>query len=279
MEQDIVLSKMFENGECETRVFENFQKKTTRWPVRPAKLGLIGMYWETMQYYYEGINRRIDDLTRGLESADLTLRSLNTSEFEELMDAGKWDIIGRKITYEAGSLASKGCQYVALTDSILHMFSSDVARAVTSASCGSAKFVHIGDSIADMLGVINAKRILVLETEVAMQKDFMKSYMKKYHGIQLVDMDLQHDDALEMNSIIFDELYRGGTNMESRGLLLDCVRRMIKNSKVHIDAVVLGCLDMRSLLPWDAKIGAPVVDATSAHIDNLVSICLGGITK
>lgn len=244
-------------------------------------IGIIGgMSPESTVHYYERINRQVTKRAGGLTTAELVLRSVNFGEYTHLMDEGRWQYIGVRLSYEAEKLAyGSGCDYIALATNTMHkvapLIKSRIEGSCIDSSDCCPKFVHIGDCIAEKLKEAGARRILFLGTKTTMTEDFMKDYLLEQHGIKTIDVKDYPEEVEEINRIIFEELCRGIVMYRSRKHLMDFIRNFTANDlpELRPEAIVLGCTELDMIL-GPADVDIPLVDSTQVHIDKLVELCL-----
>jgi aspartate racemase len=252
------------------------------------RIGIIGgMSYQSTANYYEEINRRVNDLAGGLNSADLVIKSVNFAVFHELMDAGHWTEIAHRLDHMALDLVVlDGCDYVAIATNTMHKVASIVAGAHTikdniwppTETVVNVELIHIGDSIAKKCKEVDAKRILLLGTKFTMTESFLKDYLKEMHEIETIDLSGYPEEIDEINRIIFEELCRGDITNKSADYLWDFISRFLDDADEEPDAIVLGCTELDMLFRDQAIRGAddliPVIDSTEAHIESIVECCL-----
>ncbi|MCR5572604.1 MAG: amino acid racemase [Candidatus Saccharibacteria bacterium] len=247
------------------------------------RIGIIGgMSYESTVHYYELINRQVNARAGRLVSADLVLRSVNFEEYHELMEAGDWDEIARKLSSEALDLVLKNkCSYVAIATNTMHKVADvvygphevvDNVAWPPLSTWVKIPLVHIGDCIADKCNAIDARRVLLLGTKFTMTEDFMENRLAEY-GIETMDTSGYAEEVDEINRIIFEELCHGVVTPESKEFMVNFVNQFPSDSDIRPDAIILGCTELNMILEPD-DVDVPIIDSTQAHIDALVDLCL-----
>ena len=246
------------------------------------RIGIIGgMSYESTLYYYERINRQVNERVGGLASADLVLQSVNFEDYHKLMEKGDWVTIGRRLRAAARNLFLENqCNYVAIATNTMHKVAEYIAEPYTWIQHTGARairveipLVHIGDCIAEKCKEVGAKRVLLLGTKFTMTEDFMAKRLAQ-HGINVMSVDNYPEEIEEIDRIIFDELCHGVVTAESKEFMMNFVYQFPADSDIRPDAIVLGCTELEMILEQD-DVDIPLINSTQAHIDKIVELCLG----
>ncbi|MBR3052024.1 amino acid racemase [Candidatus Saccharibacteria bacterium] len=253
------------------------------------RIGIIGgMSYESTLHYYEQINRQVNKRAGGLTSADLVLRSVNFAEYHQLMEAGAWDEIAHKLSFEALDLVMKNeCDYIAIATNTMHKVADRVAGPHEVISGDNIwpplvrkvaiPLVHIGDCVGEECKKSGARRVLLLGTKFTMAEKFMKEFLFKKYGIKVMAVSSRPEEVDEINRIIFEELCHGIVRPESKEFIINFITEFIYrfsvDSDFRPDAIVLGCTELNMLLK-PSDVGLPLIDSTMAHINKLVDLCL-----
>ena len=251
------------------------------------RIGIIGgMSFESTLHYYEQINQEVYKRTHGLAFPDLVIRSVNFQEYRKLMEKGDWCEIAHRLKFEALDLVFKNkCEYVAIATNTMHKVADlvigphEVAHEVVGNAAWppisrwiNIPLVHIGDCIAEECKEVNAKRVLLLGTEITMTDYFMKDYLLNF-GIIAMGTRNYPEEIKKINRIIFEELCHGIVTLESKQFMVNFINQFPADSDERPDAIILGCTELNMILePGDVDI--PLIDSTKAHIDKLVNLCL-----
>ena len=246
------------------------------------RIGIIGgMSYESTLHYYKQINQEVYKRTHGLAFPDLVIRSVNFQEYRKLMGVGDWEEIGRKLSFEALDLFLKnGCRYVAIATNTMHKVAGSVIgphEVVGLSESHTPRLVvipliHIGDCIAEKCNEINAKKVLLLGTEITMTDYFMKDYLLNF-GIIAMSTRNYPEEIKKIDRIIFGELCHGIVTLESKQFMVNFINQFPADSDERPDAIILGCTELNMILEPDDVV-VPLVDSTKAHIDKLVNLCL-----
>lgn len=251
------------------------------------RIGIIGgMSYESTLHYYEEINRRVNREAGRLNSADLVIRSVNFEEYHQLMMAGRWDEIAKKLSFEALDLVLKHkCDYVAIATNTMHKVADIVSGPHTvvdniwpqTETPVEVPLIHIGDCIAAKCIEAKAKRVLLLGTKFTMTENFLKDRLAEY-DIETIDLSGRPDVIDEIDRIIFEELCKGAVTEESLNYVLNFILRLPTDSASAPDAIVLGCTELCELITAKSIMltngTVPVIDSTATHIEKIVELCL-----
>ncbi len=113
--------------------------------------------------------------------------------------------------------------------------------------------INACSSIAEELGEIGAKRILLLGTKTMMTSEPMSEFFAS-RGIEVMAVDDCPDEVDEINRVI-QELRHGIITLESKEFLVNFVYQFPADSEARPDAVVLGCAKLGLILgPEDVDI-------------------------
>lgn len=225
-------------------------------------IGLLGgMSWESTQVYYRELNRRVNQALGGLHSAPLVMVSVDFQPIERLMQKGDWDGISAILKKHCLQIQQAGAQCIGIATNTMHKLVPQFESQL------SIPLIHIADSVAKNLMAQSSKKIGLLGTSFTMQEDFYKSRLAQY-GIETLLP--QNTDQGLINQIIFDELCQGQLKPQSKQTYLRVIEKLQQQGA---DAVVLACTEI-GLLIKQSDTSVPLLDATEAHINDLVTFAL-----
>lgn len=244
------------------------------------RIGIIGgLSYESSVYYYEQINRLVNERVGGQTSADTILRSVNFANFYKLMKAGAWGDIGQMLMAEASQLFFEDyCDYVVVASCTMHKMASPIEESLGQIVMGymplgaKTPFIHIGDCIADACAEISAHSVLLLGTKITMTEDFMRERLAR-HGVEVIDTSEFGSKVDEIDRIIFGELCHGQATTKSWNFLLDFIHQFPTGDKSRPDAVVLGCTELGLILQQD-DVDIPLIDSTAVHVRRLAELAV-----
>jgi aspartate racemase len=235
------------------------------------------MRYQTTLRYYKAINRAVNKRLGGLNSADITIRSLNFADIFSMMQENEWERIASELKYEAFQLWHEDiCDHIVIASSTMHKVADEIDRIWTESDSidpetyKHSRLVHIGDCIAEKCHNMGVERVVLLGTKQVMMEDYLRDRISA-GGIE-VPTDISEFKIDLIDSIIVGELYRDINDMMTRDVLRDITREIVESNDA--DAVVVCCDELFSALsPEEFKV-FPLIDATEAHIDKLIKLSL-----
>ncbi len=219
-------------------------------------IGLIGgMSWESTIPYYRIINEYVGEKLGGLHNARIILYSVEFSELENYMSAGRWDCIAEVLSDAAVKLEKAGADVVLICTNTMHKLFPDVRKKIT------VPMIHIADAAAEALDRQGIKKTALLGTKYTMTEDFYTSRLKE-RGFEVL---IPHNEDIELvNTVIFDELCRGIISDTSRA---EYARIIAELKAEGAEAVILGCTEIGLLVRQEDSV-LPLFDTTVIHAES-----------
>jgi aspartate racemase len=234
-------------------------------PMTMKTLGLIGgMSWESTAIYYRHLNEIARDRLGGLHSAKLLLWSFDFAEIAARQHAGDWDGASAMMTEAARRLEDGGAEALVICTNTMHKLAEAVEASV------GIPLVHIADATAVRLKAAGVRRPALLATRFTMEEDFYTGRLRDRHGIDAVVPDERGRGLV--HRIIYEELCRGVTSLESKAAYLDEIERL---RRAGADGVILGCTEITMLI-GAGDTDLPVFDTTRIHAEAAMEFALAG---
>ena len=217
-------------------------------------IGMIGgMSWESTIPYYRTINETIRARLGGLHSAKILLYSFDFEEIAHLQRSGDWDTAGFRLAASARSLQTAGADFLILCTNTMHKVAPIIEAAVT------IPLLHIADIAGAEIKKAGHSAIGLMGTRFTMEESFYRERLKLRFGLDVVVPD--ESDREIVNRVIFDELCRGITSVDSRA---EYRRIMGSLAMQGAQAILLGCTEI-SLLVNQEDSPVPLFDTTTLH--------------
>jgi len=227
-------------------------------------IGLIGgLSWESTALYYQIINREIGQRLGKLHSACMTIRSLDFQQISVLQQAKDWDGMAVLMRRAARELVAAGAQCVLIGSNTMHRVADEV-----EAEAG-VPLLHIVDTTAAAILKTSVRTAGLLGTRLTMEQPFYAEHLAR-HGIECITPP--YEDRVEVNRIIFDELFLGQIKRESRARLVAIVDRLVKRGA---QGIVLGCTELPLIIGTQDS-AVPMFDTTQLHAMAAVDYGLDG---
>jgi len=118
-----------------------------------------------------------------------------------------------------------------------------------------APWLHIAEEVAEVAARRHFKRLGILGTSLLMEGSVYPAKLGS-RGMEVVTPDRAERERID--TIIFDELVCGQFQEQSRRYMHDVIRGLGARG---CDAVVLGCTEIRLLVP-EAESPLPAIDST-----------------
>ncbi len=224
------------------------------------KIGIIGgMSYESSIHYYDRINRQVNEIAGGLNSAELIIYNVNFENIRKMMLNNDWDKIGEELVRIAKVLENAGADYIVIATNTMHKLADYIQSNI------NIPLIHIADCVSDVVKSEGITNVGLLGTRYSMEEDFLKNRLED-NGL-VVSVPESEEEIKEIDRIIFDELCKGVINSKSNKYYLDVINKM-KEEK-NIEGVILGCTEIEMLVKKD-DLDIPMFDTTQSHIDAIV---------
>ena len=218
-------------------------------------IGLIGgMSWHSTLEYYRVINERVAELRGGHASAKVVLESLDFEEVRSCQTSGDWERAGRLLADAGRHCEASGADVVLICTNLMHRVADDVQAAV------DVPLLHIADALADHARARGWSRLGLVGTWWVMDETFYADRLRAA-GLS-VDVP-SHEDKVEVDRIIFEELTHGRVLDGSRAAYVEVIRRF---QDAGADALASACTELEMLVdPGTSPL--PVLESMRIHAE------------
>lgn len=230
-------------------------------------LGIIGgMSYESTAWYYQLINKAINEKLGKSHSAKMVLASVDFEQVVQQQKSGNWQASGKLLTDQAHKLEKAGADGILLATNTMHKVADDIKNGI------SVPFLHIVECMADELQVNNINTVGLLGTEFTMQDGFYHDVLTS-RGIKVITPNLSLQKNL--HDIIFNELCHGKVLDESRAVFISAINELKEN---NAQGVILGCTEIGLIIN---ESNSPLVpfDSTLVHVKKAVSWMLTNVSN
>lgn len=225
-------------------------------------IGLIGgMSWESTQDYYRLLNQGVGAARGGHSSAKILMYSLDFSEVEAHLAAGRWDENRALLVDAAQRLERGGADLFLICTNTMHKLAPEVQAAV------SIPLVHIAEVTGQAIAARGMKRVGLLGTRPTMELPFYRERLAEA-GIEVLLPS--EAEMARVHRVIFEELTHGKLLDASRADYLGIIEGMVVRGA---EGVVLGCTEIGSLIT-EAHTRTPLFDTTRLHAEAAVKLAL-----
>lgn len=218
-------------------------------------IGLLGgMSWESTDYYYQELNRRVRSRMGDLHSAHCIVYSVDFAEVEAMQASGAWDEAGTYLGARAQSLQAAGAEAIVLCTNTMHRVYPALQSAV------QVPVLHIADGTAAALERAGVRKVALLGTRYTMEQPFYRERLEQ-RGFDVLVPEME--DRAMVHKIIYNELCRGQVRQSSREIYVAIVESLARKGA---EAVILGCTEI-GLLIGQHNSPIPVFDTTLLHVE------------
>jgi aspartate racemase len=229
------------------------------------RIGLIGGLGpeSTLDYYKEIINAfktGEDDLNY----PEILIYSVKLSEFLSLMKIRAYDKIVPLLLDKINALQRAGADFAAITANTPHMFYNAISEK------SPLPMISIVEATCQETIRRGLKKPGLFGTGFTMSSTFYQEVFNRFK-IPIVLPDQDEREILDQK--LFSEIELGIFRDETRNLLLEIVKRMVKEE--HIDSLILGCTEFPLIFTEPLYAGIPMLNTTKIHVDAIVKECLG----
>ncbi len=221
-------------------------------------LGIIGgMSYESTTWYYQLMNKGINQRLGKNHSAKLLIASVDFQPIVEQQKASDWQSSAKILAKQAINLQKAGAEGVLLATNTMHKVADDIISAI------DVPFLHIVKCMAETLQANGINKVGLLGTEFTMQDGFYHKVLNK-QGIEVITPTLA--TQANLHKIIFTELCHGQVLEQSRKQFLQAINEL---QQANAQAVILGCTEIGLLINQENS-PLPVYDSTLVHVEKAI---------
>jgi len=223
------------------------------------KIGIVGgMTWVSTMEYYRLINKRINEISGNLNSAECIIYSLN---FEEIISKD-WEGIYSILLNACKSLEKSGAELIILGANTAHYLADRLQAEV------SLPIINIISATADAIHQKGFEKVGLLGTKFTMEMDFYRSRLAQ-EGIQSIIPEKQETRDFIQQTITY-ELEKEIIKPETKEAFLTIIRELTDQGA---QGIVLGCTEI-PLLIKQSDVEVPVFDTTTIHSERAIAFAL-----
>ena len=217
-------------------------------------IGLLGgMTCESSSEYYRIINEATREKLGGIHSARSVMVSVDMSEIEPLMVAGKWDEILTILVEAAQNVEKAGAHFLVICTNTMHKLADEIQQHI------QIPILNIIDATAEQIKARGIHTVGLLGTRFTMEEDFYKERLSQRHGLKVLIPS--QEEIQVINRIIFDELSIGEIKESSRKVYWQIINRLADQGA---RGIILGCTEI-PLLVHEEEGDIPLFDTTRIH--------------
>ncbi len=225
-------------------------------------IGLIGgMSWESTAIYYREANQLVRDRLGGLNSAKITMSSLNFQEISELQRSANWNEAAALLAHEARGLERAGADMILICTNTMHLLYEQVSAAT------ALPVLHIGDTAAESVRSRGLRRVGLLGTAFTMEQPFYRERIES-HGLEVLVPEAE--DREFVHRAIFEELAVGVISEDTRATFRSIIERLVA---AGAEGVILGCTEIELLVHQEDS-PVPVFPTALIHVEAAVDRAL-----
>jgi aspartate racemase len=217
-------------------------------------IGLLGgMTSESSGEYYRIINETTRAKLGGIHSARSVMLSVDMSEIEPLMEAGKWETILEILVEAAQNVEKAGAHFLVLCTNTMHKLADEIQKQI------QIPILDIIDVTAEQIKTRGLHTVGLLGTRFTMEEDFYKGRLSQKHRLKALIPSQEERQAI--HRIIFDELSIGEIKESSRNVYWQIINRLADQGA---QGIILGCTEI-PLLIHEEEGDIPLFDTTRIH--------------
>jgi aspartate racemase len=225
-------------------------------------IGLIGgITPESTVLYYRILNDLAQKEFGRSSSSKVIINSMNFEEIQNLLKAGRWDLLNVIMSEAGKSLESAGADYILICANTMHLCIEAVKKAV------SIPVIHIAEATAKEITNSKLNKVALLGTKYTMENTFFTDILKK----NVLDTIIPNqDDRQIIHDVIYDELALGILNDASKKKYINIIQELIKQGA---EGIILGCTEI-PLLIEQKDVSVPIFDTTKIHATEVFKLAI-----
>ena len=144
-------------------------------------IGLLGgMTCESSSEYYRIINEATRKKLGGIHSARSVMVSVDISEIEPLMEAGKWETILAILVEAAQNVEKADAHFLVICTNTMHKLADEIQKQI------QIPILNIIDATAEQIKAGGLHTVGLLGTRFTMEEDFYKERLSQRHGLKVL---------------------------------------------------------------------------------------------
>ena len=201
------------------------------------RIGILGgMSPESTTLYYEHITRTYTAQHGDYGYPEILIYSVNFQKFVDWQRSGQWNEAAREMAGALERLRLAGADFGLIATNTMHFVFDEVQQAV------HMPLLSIVDATVEAVLGAGLRSVGMLGTVFTMRERFFLDGLERSGIAALVP---EHDDQLQVNEVIYQELCRGEIRPGSRRLFLEIIERL---SDRGAEGIILGCTEIPLLL-------------------------------
>ncbi len=225
-------------------------------------IGLIGgITPESTVLYYRILNDLAQKEFGRSSSSKVIINSMNFEEIQNLLKAGRWDLLNVIMSEAGKSLESAGADYILICANTMHLCIEAVKKAV------SIPVIHIAEATAKEITNSKLNKVALLGTKYTMENTFFTDILKKNALDTIIP---NQDDRQIIHDVIYDELALGILNDASKKKYINIIQRLIKQGA---EGIILGCTEIPLLIEQE-DVSVPIFDTTKIHATEVFKLAI-----
>ncbi len=238
-------------------------------PARPLpqkSIGILGgMSNQATGEYYRLLNEGLNARLGGWDNGEIVIVSVNFGNIHWFIRNERWDLATAYLSEKLDRLEAAGVDVIVCVSNTMHK------TVVPLMESRKTLFLHIADPTGAAIQAAGLTRVALLGTLPTMESpELAARYREKFDVKVMVPV---HEEAVEVDRVIFDELVRRELRAESKAKYLDVIAGLRARGA---QGVILGCTEIFLLIGQDDLPSFPVFDTTALHVDAVVELVLAG---
>jgi aspartate racemase len=194
-------------------------------------------------------------------SSKVIINSMNFEEIQNLLKAGRWDLLNVIMSEAGKSLESAGADYILICANTMHLCIEAVKKAV------SIPVIHIAEATAKEITNSKLNKVALLGTKYTMENTFFTDILKKNALDTIIP---NQDDRQIIHDVIYDELALGILNDASKKKYINIIQKLIKQGA---EGIILGCTEIPLLIEQE-DVSVPIFDTTKIHATEVFKLAI-----
>ena len=235
-------------------------------PFPQRTIGILGgMSNQATGEYYRLLNEGLNARLGGWDNAEVVIVSVNFGNIEYFVRNDDWAAAEVYLAAKVDALEQAGAELILCVSNTMHRVVEPIMAK------RKIPFIHIADPTGEAIRGAGLHKVALLGTMPVMRSQDLARRFRDRYGVDLLTPN--DDDAVMIDSIIFNELVRRDLRPESRLAYLSTIAKL---REAGAEGVILGCTEIFLLIGQHDLPGFPVFDTAALHIAAAVRFALQG---